>query len=176
MQPGQIIEAPRMGMRVTWRAPPEPSDDDALRFDLWIRADAPTMPMHVHPHQEERITVIKGSVRSRSGKRDRVLSPGDSVVTPPGEAHTIAPAKDEDVELLAELRPALAYASFIERTFELDRAGHVNAKGRSNPLRMATTGAREAEFFLAGVPLSIQRALLTAMERLAHGLGYDGPG
>ena len=147
-----------------------------MRFDLWIRADAPTLPMHVHPHQEERITVIKGSLRSRSGKRDRVLSPGDGVVTPPGEAHTIAPAGNEDVEILAELRPALAYESFIERSFELDRAGHVNAKGRANPLRAATTGAREAEFFLAGVPLSIQRALLAAMERLGHRLGYDRPG
>jgi len=175
MQPGQTIEAPHMGMRVTWRAPGEPSDEDALRFELWIRADAPAMPKHVHPHQEERITVIKGSLRSRSGKRDRVLSPGDSVVTPPGEAHTIHPAEDEDVEILAELRPALAYESFIERTFELDRAGRVNAKGRSNPLRMAATGAREAEFFLAGVPLSIQRALLGAMERIGHLLGYDRP-
>src|SRR6478736_6581692 len=104
MPPGQTIEAPRMGMRVTWRAPAETSDEDVLRFDLWIRADAPALPMHVHPHQEERVTVIKGSLRSRSGKRDRVLSAGDSVVTPPGEAHTIAPAGDEDVEILAELR------------------------------------------------------------------------
>ena len=38
---------------------------------------------------------------------------------------------------------------------------------------MATWGSREAEFFLAGIPLSIQRGALAAMERLAHRLGYD---
>lgn len=176
MQPGQTIEAPHMGMRVTCRDSAATTAGDACRFDLWIRGNAPTLPMHVHPHQEERITVIKGSLRSRSGKVDRVLSPGETVITPPGEAHTIAPAGDDDVEMLAELRPALAYERFIERSFELDRAGYVNAKGRSNPVRMATAGAREAEFFLAGVPLSVQRMMLAAMERLAHRLGYHKPG
>ena len=131
--------------------------------------------MHVHPHQEERVTVITGSLRSRSGTLDRTLAPGETVVTPPGEAHTIAPAGDGDVEVLAELRPALAYEQFIERSFELDRAGHVSAKGRANPIRMATANAREAEFFLTGLPLPVQRTMLGAMERLAHRLGYDKP-
>ena len=85
-------------------------------------------------------------MRSRSGAADRVLSPGDTVVSPPGEAHTVGPAGSEDVEMVAELRPALAYEQFIERSFALDRSGHVNAKGRGNPLRMATAKPHEAEF------------------------------
>src|SRR4051812_46291744 len=140
-----------MGMRLTCRDTAATTNGEAIRFDLWIRGDAPSMPMHVHPHQEERVTVISGSLRSRSGKLERTLSPGETVVTPPGEAHTIAPAGGADVEVLAELRPALAYERFMERSFELDRAGHVNAKGRANPIRMATTNARDAEFFLAGL-------------------------
>ena len=116
-----------------------------------------------------------GSVRSRSGGVDRLLSPGDTVVSPPGEPHTVGPAGDEDVEMMAELRPALNYEQFIERSFALDRAGHINAKGRGNPLRMATAGAREAEFFVSGIPLGVQRTVLTAMERLAHRIGYDQP-
>jgi hypothetical protein len=87
-------------------------------------------PMHVHPHQEERITVVSGSVRSRSGSAHRVLSPGDTVVSPPGESHTVGPAGDDDVEMVAELRPALTYEQFMERSFALDRAGQVNARGR----------------------------------------------
>lgn len=131
--------------------------------------------MHVHPHQEERIAVLAGAVRSRSGGSDRVLSPGDRVVSPPGEPHTVGPAGDEDVEMLAELRPALTYEQFIERSFALDRAGYVDAKGRGNPLRLATTGARDAEFFLPRIPLGVQRAMLATMERAAHRLGYDRP-
>jgi hypothetical protein len=84
--------------------------------------------MHVHPHQEERITVVSGSGRSKSGAADGVLSPGDTVVGPPGEPHTVGAAGNEDVEMVAELLPALAYEQFIERSFALDRAGHMNAK------------------------------------------------
>jgi hypothetical protein len=75
--------------------------------------------------------------------------------------------------MVAELRPALNYEPFIERTFALDRAGFINARGRGNPLRMATAGAREAEFFLPRVPLGVQRTVLAAMERLAQRVGYD---
>lgn len=173
MRPGETIEAPNMGMRVTWLENAAGSQGAVLSFDLWMRGGATPPPMHVHPHQEERITVTSGSVRSRSGGVDRVLSPGDTVVSPPGEPHTVGPAGEEDVEMVAELRPALNYERFIERTFALDKAGYINAKGRGNPLRLATAGAREAEFFVTRVPLGVQRAVLSTMEGLARRIGYD---
>jgi mannose-6-phosphate isomerase-like protein (cupin superfamily) len=173
MRPGETIEAPNMGMRVTCRENGASSGGELLSFDLWMRGGATPPPMHVHPHQEERITVSRGSVRSRSGGADRVLSPGETIISPPGEAHTVGPAGDEEVEMVAELRPALDYERFIERSFALDRAGYVNAKGRGNPLRMATAGPREAEFFVPRVPLGVQRIVLAAMERFAHRVGYD---
>jgi mannose-6-phosphate isomerase-like protein (cupin superfamily) len=173
VQPGETIEAPNMGMRVRCRENAASTRGESVGFDLWMRGGATPPPVHIHPHQEERLTVVSGSVRSRSGGADRVLSPGESVVSPPGEAHTVGPAGIEDVEIIAELRPALSYERFIERSFALDRAGYVNAKGGGNPLRLATAGAREAEFFLPRLPLGLQRTMLSAMERLAHWLGYD---
>jgi hypothetical protein len=145
-----------MGLRLTWRDVAA----DVLAFDLVMRAGAAVIPVHVHPHQEERITVLSGVVRSRSGGREQLLHVGDSVVSPPGEAHTIEPADGGDAEVHAELRPALRYGEFIERSFALDRAGHINARGRANPLRMATTGPAEAEFFIAGPPVGMQKMLL----------------
>ena len=68
---------------------------------------------------------------------------------------------------------ALAYGEFMERSFALDRAGHVNRSGRSNPLRMATLGMADAEFFMARVPISLQRALMNAFNRIGRALGYD---
>jgi Cupin domain len=170
MRTGDTIEAPNMGMRLTCR-----ESIPALKVDLWMRADAAPIPMHVHPHQEERITVVRGSVRSRTGKVDRVLQPGDMVVSPPGEAHTVGPAADEEVEMLAELSPALGYGQFMERSFALDRAGHLNKTGRGNPVRLATAKPHEAEFFVTGVPSVVQRALLVALDRLAGLLGYNKP-
>ena len=144
-----------------------------LKMEMWMRADAAPIPMHVHPHQEERITVVRGSLRSHTGGRERILGPGDEVVSPPREAHTIAPAGDEEVELLARLSPALNYAAFLERSFWLDRNGYVDKRGRSNPLRLATAKPQDAEFFLAGVPPAIQRVLLGVMGRAAQALNYD---
>jgi len=171
MRIGETIEAPNMGMRLTCR-----ELTPALKFDLWMRGDAAPIPMHVHPRQEERITVVRGSVRSRTGNIDRVLKAGDVVVSPAGEAHTVGPAADEEVEMLAELTPALGYEQFMERSFALDRAGYVNKRGRGNPLRLATAKPREAEFFVHGVSPAVQRALLRGAERLAGLLGYDKPG
>src|SRR3954452_2025303 len=83
MEPGESTEAPNMGMRVTCRESAATSGGEVLSFDFWMRGGATPPPMHVHPHQEERITVVSGSVRSKSGAADRVLSPGDTVVSPP---------------------------------------------------------------------------------------------
>jgi mannose-6-phosphate isomerase-like protein (cupin superfamily) len=170
MRPGETIEAPNMGMRVTCRESASSSGGDLLSFDFWMRGGATPPPVHVHPHQEERITVIRGSVQSSSGGVDRVLSAGDTVVSPPGESHTVGPAGNDEVEMVAELRPALSYEQFIERSFALDRAGHVNAKGRGNPLRMATAKPHEAEFFLPRIPIGLQRALLRTLDQLGRRL------
>jgi mannose-6-phosphate isomerase-like protein (cupin superfamily) len=172
VEPGETIEAPHMGMRVTCRESAASSDGEVFSFTLWMRGGATPPPMHVHPHQEERIAVVAGAVKSCRGDVVRVLASGDTVASPPGEPHTVGPAGDEDVEMVAELRPALDYERFVERSFALDRAGHVNSKGRGNPLRLATAGARQAEFFFPRVPLGAQRALLAAMERVARRLGY----
>ena len=99
---GEQIESPSLGLGVIWREIAE----DVLAFDLVMRAGAPVIPLHVHPHQEERIAVLSGSVRCLSGEREQLLSVGDRVVTPPGEAHTIEPAGAEGAEVRAELDTA----------------------------------------------------------------------
>jgi mannose-6-phosphate isomerase-like protein (cupin superfamily) len=164
---GEQIESPSMGLRIVWREVAE----DVVAFDLVMRAGAPFIPLHVHPRQEERITVLSGTVRSRSGGREQLLGAGDVVVTPPGEAHTIEPTDGEDAEVRAELRPPLRYGEFMERSFALDRAGHINTKGRANPLRMAATGPADAEFFLAGPPIAVQKLLLRFFAVLGHAVG-----
>src|SRR4051795_4917006 len=107
MRVGETIESPSMGLRLTWRKP----GPDILGFDLAMRAGAPVVPLHVHPRQEERITVLSGSIRSRSGGREAVLGPGEGVVTASGEPHTFEPSGGADAEVYAELRPALAYGA-----------------------------------------------------------------
>jgi quercetin dioxygenase-like cupin family protein len=170
MDAEDTIEAPTMGQRVTWLARTASTGGELLRFQFWMRADAAPPPLHVHPRQEERIEVVSGSVRSTSGGVERVLTVGETISTPPGEPHTVGPAGDDAVEMIVEFRPALGFEGFVERTFALDRAGHFDAKGRGNPLRMATARPHEAEFFLPRAPIGVQRAILRLMDSLGRRL------
>ena len=99
-----------------------------------------------------------------------MLGPGGTISTPPGEPHTVGPAGEDAVEMIVEFRPALGFERFVERTFALDRAGHLNAKGRGSPLRLATARPHDAEFFVARVPIGLQRAIWRALDRLGQWL------
>jgi hypothetical protein len=101
---------------------------------------------------------------------ERVLGAGESVVSQPGEPHTVGPAGETAVEMVVEFRPALGFEAFVERTFALDRAGHLNARGRGNPLRLATARPHDAEFFLPRVPVGLQRAVLRGLDWLGRRL------
>ena len=100
----------------------------------------------------------------------RVLGPGETISTAPGEAHTVGPAGEDAVAMIVEFRPALGFAGFVERMFALDRAGYLDAKGRGSPLRMASARPHEAEFFLPRVPIGLQRAVLRGLDRLGRSL------
>ena len=168
MDPGETTEALNMGMRVTCRESAASSGRSSASTGM--RSGATPPPMHVHPHQEERITVVSGSVRSRSGAADRVLSPGDTVVSPPGEPHTVGPAGNEDVEMVAELRPALSLRAIHRAQLRAGPGRPRERQGRGNPLRMATAKPHEAEFFLPRIPITLQRALLRAIDWLGRRL------
>src|SRR5215212_4996525 len=170
MRPEETIEAPSMGQRITCLSDTVSTGGELLRFSFWMRGDASRQPLHVHPRQEERIEVVSGSVLSISGGVTRVLGPGWTISTPPGAPHTVGPAGKDAVEMIVEFRPSLGFERFVERMFALDRAGHLNAKGRGNPLRLATARPHEAEFFVPRVPIGLQRAILDALDRLGRRL------
>ncbi len=160
-----------MGQRITCRDSAASTGGELLRFDFWMRGGSAMLPLHVHPAQEERIVVKSGSVRSIVAGTERILGPGDAVVSPPGVPHTNGPAGEGDAEVTVEFRPALGFEHFLERMFALDRAGRVTAGGRANPLRVATAKPHEAEFFVPRIPIGVQRALLRALERVGRRLG-----
>lgn len=159
-----------MGQRITCSESSANTGGELFRFEWWMRGGALAPPLHVHPRQEERIRVLSGSVRSISGGVERILGAGETVVSRPGEPHTVGPAGEAAVEMVVEFRPALGFEAFVERTFALDRAGRLNRKGQGNPLRLATARPHEAEFFLPRVPAGLQRVGWRALDRLGRRL------
>jgi hypothetical protein len=103
---------------------------------------------------------------------EQVLAFGESVTVPPGTAHTIWNARDGEVHLLVEFRPALKTEGFFETMFGLARDGKTDRRGRPSLLRFAA-GASEYGMYLASGPILLQKALFVVLRPLARLLGYQ---
>ena len=103
---------------------------------------------------------------------ERVLEPGEEISVPPGTPHTFWNASEGDEELhhRVELRPALNTEHFFETVFGLQRAGKRAPGKPAAALRMASL-ALEHEFWVAGPPVLLQKALFAALALLGRPFG-----
>ena len=125
------------------RAPRLPQDvrrdtnGEAVVVECIVKPHGAVAAAHVHPHQEERFEVLRGSSRlpgrpqeARRGARS--ASDGSA-----GTAHRFWNAGDEVASFVCEIRPALQFEELVETMFGLAADGKTNRKGMPNPLRLA---------------------------------------
>lgn len=168
---GDVIENPRSRERIVFRETGADTGGELLRFDLTM-APGGSLPMaHVHPRQEERFIVVSGRVRFRIGGEERVAGVGETVVAPPGTAHTFQNDGDEEARLTIEFRPALKTETLLRTVFGLAKDGKSNERGMPGFLQSALL-AREYDTFLPGLPIWLQKAGLLALAPMARALGY----
>jgi quercetin dioxygenase-like cupin family protein len=104
MRAGEVYEHPYE--RLVVRVGTAESDGRELVADLYVRADVPGVPRHIHPTVEESLTVVRGRVAGwLAGEGEKVLGPGDTLRVPPNTGHGWRPIGDEDVRMLVEARP-----------------------------------------------------------------------
>jgi mannose-6-phosphate isomerase-like protein (cupin superfamily) len=108
---GQVIQNPLSGERITFRRPAAETNGEPLAIDLELSPDRHVPGMHVHPIQEERFEVVKGTMRFKLGGKPVIARAGDVVVVPPGVRHKIANGGDEKAHVRVEVRPALQWKS-----------------------------------------------------------------
>jgi mannose-6-phosphate isomerase-like protein (cupin superfamily) len=151
------------GKRLTFtRATPA-----ALTFEEVVAPDAPPVPPHLHLRQAERFTVLDGTLDVTAGGVRRRLGPGDTILVPAGVAHTYAngdPMAPLRVEVT--LDPPLAAHRFFESVYGLGRDGHLPPQGLRDALALAAL-SHEHGFYLAAVPLALQRPLMALGAGLA---------
>jgi len=162
-QTGTTIESPRIGQTITFVRAAADSAGAELVIEARMRPGA-FMPPHVHLHQEEHFEVLDGTGTFRVAGRKIVAGPGEHVDVGAGVAHRFRNASTTDVHIRGTLRPALRTEDLFEHLFRLGAAGRVNKLGAPNPW---TTAAlirefREEFFYLAGVPIAVQRLLAGA--------------
>ncbi len=162
------------GLRTIFRKTAKETNGELLQVD-WIGDPGWSAgPRHVHPYQEERFTVLSGTLASHVDGVERVHEEGEVVVAPAGSIHTVWNAGGDEVHALVEFRPALRSEVVLETFAGLARDGKTNRAGvPRNLLRLALiVRDYEDEIYLARPPLFVQRAVFGVLASIGRLFGY----
>jgi mannose-6-phosphate isomerase-like protein (cupin superfamily) len=172
---GDTIHSRATGEHFTFIHTATDTGGKLLRIDMRVDpgGGAHAVPMHVHPKQEERFTVLEGLVQFRLGDRLLICEPGDTVVVPAGTPHTWKNAGVAEARFLVEIEPAGAWELLFEGLCRLSEAGQLSPTGRVHPLHMAVSLHRYPDqLYLAGLPIPLQKRLFAVLAFIGERLGY----
>jgi mannose-6-phosphate isomerase-like protein (cupin superfamily) len=173
--PGQTLVNPASGERITFRRTAAETDGELVAIDLELPASA-RVPggLHIHPKQEERFEVVKGTMQFRMRRKRVVAGPGDVVVVPAGVPHDFANGGDETALVRVDIRPALKMEQLFETAVALAEQKRTTRSGIPKPLDLALfTREFENEVQAAFPPRWFQRLALAPLAWLARGRGHD---
>ncbi len=170
---GDTIENPVTGERIVFRQTSRDTGGEAVVIECFVQPTGFVAAAHVHPSQEERFQILRGSVGFRVGKNERIAGPGERVTVPAGAAHRFWNAGDTEAHFVCEVRPALQFEQLLETMFALAADGRTNRKGMPNPLRLAVIARHHFDDVqLPFPPAWLQRFGLVLGSPLGRVLGY----
>jgi quercetin dioxygenase-like cupin family protein len=166
---GQEFSNPRSGERFVWRATRASTAGAYCEFDLYLDTGAKLAAAHIHPHQTETFTVVRGRIRLRAGREARELAEKGVGVIPPGTPHSWGNAAPGPSHVVVRLAPALDIEDFFAAFCTIAAEGGATRSGLPrNPLLLAVLldGFRN-EF---GFPTPALRVLLGPVLRVVAGV------
>ena len=170
---GDTVVNPVTGERLVFRKTSRDTGGQAVVIETFVQPNGFVAAAHVHPSQEERFEVLRGSVGFKIGRKKMVAGPGRRITVPAGTPHKFWNAGDDEAHFVCEVRPALQFESLIETMFGLASDGKTNRKGMPNPLRLAViANAHFDTVRLPYPPAIVQRIALAAGAPLGQLLGY----
>jgi len=175
--PGDVIEHPSFGARMTFLETSAQTKGDLLRVEV-VLPPGFSIAEHVHPRQEERHEVLSGTLRARVGGQERDYKAGERVVGPPGVPHAWCnPSDHEELRIVSEHRPVSHMEHMehmLEAGFAIARDFEANKKGAPKHLLRAAVLLDEIkkDFYYTGVPLRALMAVIVALAPVGRLLGY----
>jgi len=130
-----------------------------------VSAFPPTLaetPLHEHPHQEERLQVVFGTLYVRMDGKQHLLGPGGSLVIPPGAAHEIANAGAETAEVVWQFVPALRTDAFLRTALDAPQPARVGRLQRVLK-RLRVAAEFSDEYRRATLPWIVQAPVLALL-------------
>jgi mannose-6-phosphate isomerase-like protein (cupin superfamily) len=170
---GDTIENPVTGERLVFHKTSRETGGQAVVFECFVQPNGFVASTHLHPSQDERFEVLRGSVGFRIRKDELVAGPGDRITIPARTPHRFWNAGDQEAHFVCEVRPALQFEQLVETMFALAADGKTNRKGMPNPLRLAVIA--NAHFDTVQLPFPptwMQRLGLLMGAPLGRLLGY----
>lgn len=117
------IANPHSGERIIIRTSGAQTDGRLLVFDVSLPPGGHVPTGHVHRHQVERFTVLRGRLRFRMGWRTVVVHVGQSVTVPAGAAHWFGNPGPGAATARVEVQPALRTEDLLRASARLGPAG-----------------------------------------------------
>ena len=174
-QPGDVIEHPSLGARMTFLKTSAQTNGELLRVKV-VLPPGFSMAEHVHPRQEERHQILSGTLRARVEGQERDYKAGERVVGPPEVPHAWRNLSDsEELRIVSEHRPVghmehmLEAGSTIARDFEADKKGALKHLLRAAVL----LDEIKEDFYFTGAPQRALMAILVALAPVGRLLRYD---
>ena len=147
----------------------EPQGEELVVY-TWLEPGG-ALPAHMHPRQEERWSVLEGSVRLQVGGTKQVIGPEDGEkLVMPNTKHALANVGEREARLRCLASPALGLQEFLVESAGAAREGLFMRGGIPRSLR----GARWAASFLkkhredvvmSFPPPPVQRAMMALLAR-----------
>ena len=117
---GDSIENPVTGERLVFRQTSRETNGEAVVIETYVQPNGFVAAAHVHPGQEERFEVLRGTVGFRVGREKLVAGPGKRLTVPAGTPHKFWNAGD-DVAHFVLRDPARAAVRVADRDDVLAR-------------------------------------------------------
>ena len=172
VQPGDVIENPVTGERITFVRTSAQTGGSLAEMELELSPTAQLAAEHIHLSQEERFEVLDGLIRVRCGGDESLAGAGETVVVPAGSPHAWAPDGDAGARVRLTFTPGAGIEEFFDEFFRLGREGRTNAKGMPNLFVTARLGLAH-DMFLPGAPVPLQRAAFRVLAGAGRVLRRD---
>jgi len=125
-QPGDIIEHPITGERVTFLRTTAETGGEYVQAELAVAPGGFVSLAHIHPRQEERFTVKSGALTIIVDGKTSRLGPGESIRIAAGTPHEWRNADPVEMVAIVEFFPALSAEECFESAFGLAQDGKVD--------------------------------------------------
>jgi gentisate 1,2-dioxygenase len=180
--PGQTLENPITGERITFCTTTQNSDGRLWEAELFIPPHKGKLATaHFHPTFAETFEILSGTAGYSVDGREAEAKAGEVIIVPAGKAH-IHPWSINDETLHVRQRIQLDKPDletlrkiefFAEAIFGLAQDGQVDKEGMPHPLHFAQIANEMQPIgYMSGMPIPAQHLLFGSLAALGRFLGY----